>query len=284
MEEKYVIINISGQIYKIQRHLKIKLPAENKRICITENGEMQTHFIYYRDKDVFERVLKFYGGSCIHIPHNVCPVEFVEELKFWGINPSALSSCCFLKCKQQTAENVLLHTYMKDQGIEEVDTLSTAISKLQRLLYGRHILEINGNSMPCKVYFALSTFCILLAVFSIAISTLPEYRRHDSDTNVTEHEYACSSCSGAFSDVNIAFMKPTKLSSTRNTGCCDSDYAVDGDTRDWVKDSVWEFRCSHTVGVPNQQQEWWAVDLLDIYTIRHIDIYGRTDDRCEYTI
>lgn len=152
MEEKYVIINISGQIYRIQGHLKNKLPAENKSIHITENGEIQTHFVYYRDKDVFERVLKFYGGSCIHIPHNVCPIEFVEELKFWGINPSALSSCCFLKYKQQTAENVLLHTYMKDQGIEEVDTLSTAISKLQRLrLYGRHILEINGNSMPCKV-------------------------------------------------------------------------------------------------------------------------------------
>ncbi|VDI62412.1 Hypothetical predicted protein [Mytilus galloprovincialis] len=212
MEEKYVIINISGQIYRIQRHIKNKLPAENKSIHITENGEMQTHYLYYRDKSVFERVLQFYGGSCIHIPHNVCPVAFVEELKFWGINSSSLSSCCFLKYKQQTAENVLLHTYMEDQRKEKVDTISTTISKLQKLrLYGRHILEINGNSMPCKVYFAVSTFCILLAVFSIAISTLPEYRRNDSDTNVTEHEYVCSSCSGGnkakTTSSNIPFLK-----------------------------------------------------------------------------
>ncbi|CAC5378360.1 unnamed protein product [Mytilus coruscus] len=128
--------------------------------------------------------------------HNVCPVEFVEEVKFWGINPSSLSSCCFLKYKQQAAENALLHTYMKNQGVEEVDTLSSTISNLQKLrLYGRHILEINGNSMPCKVYFALSTFCILLSVFSIAISTLPEFRRIDSDTNYTEQDCVCSSFS-----------------------------------------------------------------------------------------
>lgn len=89
----------------------------------------------------------------------------------------------------------------------------------------------------------------------------------------------------AFSDVNIAFKKPTKLSSIRYTGCCDSDskYAVDGDKRDWVKEDVWEFRCSHTDGAPDHQ-EWWAVDLLNIYTITSIDIYGRTDDRCEYEV
>ncbi|CAC5388333.1 unnamed protein product [Mytilus coruscus] len=194
MEEKYVIFNISGHIYRIQRHIKNKLPNENQIIHITENGEHQTHYVYYRDKDVFERVLKFYGGSCIHIPHNVCPVEFVEELKFWGINPSSLSSCCFLKYKQQSAENALLHTYMKDQ--RKVDALSTGITKLEKLrLYGRQILEINGKSVPCRVYFAISSICILLSIFSIAISTLPEFRRINSDTNHTEPVCVCSSFS-----------------------------------------------------------------------------------------
>ncbi|CAC5425823.1 unnamed protein product [Mytilus coruscus] len=152
-----------------------------------------------RDKDVFERVLKFYDGSCIHIPHNVCSVEFVEELKFWGINPISSSPCCFLKYKQQAAENALLHTYMKDQKEEKVDTLSTRTSKFQKLrLYGRHILEINRKCILCRVYFVLSTFCILLSVLRIAISTLPEFRRIDSDTNYPEQDCVCF----CFSDDN----------------------------------------------------------------------------------
>ena len=33
-------------------------------------------------------------------------------------------------------------------------------------------------------------------------------------------------------------------------------------------------KCTHTIGV---SQDWWAVDLGDIYQITHVVIYGRTD-------
>lgn len=80
----------------------------------------------------------------------------------------------------------------------------------------------------------------------------------------------------AFSVVNIALKKPSELSSMYEPAhyeCCDSDYAVDGYIHDWVNG---DFFCAHTDHVEDKQ-EWWSVDLQDVYTIDYTYIYGRTD-------
>ncbi|CAG2196391.1 unnamed protein product [Mytilus edulis] len=55
--------------------------------------------------------------------------------------------------------------------------------------------------------------------------------------------------------------------------CCNSEYAVDGETSVWVGG---DFLCAHTDSNDNQKQ-WWAVDLQNVYDINLIHIYGRTD-------
>ncbi|XP_071178007.1 uncharacterized protein [Mytilus edulis] len=85
----------------------------------------------------------------------------------------------------------------------------------------------------------------------------------------------------AFSDVNIASKKPTKISSIYDPKvneegdilCCNSTYAVDGDKTSWRGEDLF---CAHT-RKDDTQQPWWAVDLLNVYDINVIDIYGRTD-------
>ncbi|XP_071181123.1 fucolectin-like isoform X1 [Mytilus edulis] len=89
--------------------------------------------------------------------------------------------------------------------------------------------------------------------------------------------YMLSPC--VFSDVNIALNKPTTMSSIFvQTGyiCCHSELAVDG-KKELRKGDV--FMCSHT-DRNDDQPPWWAVDLLNVYDINVIDIYGRTDDCC----
>ncbi|XP_063397411.1 fucolectin-like [Mytilus trossulus] len=55
--------------------------------------------------------------------------------------------------------------------------------------------------------------------------------------------------------------------------CCLSEYAVDGNITTWAyPDMV----CAHS-SKTNIQQEWWAVDLQNVYVIKEIEIYGRTD-------
>ncbi|CAC5378359.1 unnamed protein product [Mytilus coruscus] len=83
-------------------------------------------------------------------------------------------------------------------------------------------------------------------------------------------------------NANIAFKKPTKLSSTydpninqgRSYLCCNSTYAVDGDKSDILANE--DFICAHSDSVANQQS-WWAVDLQNVHIINDVDIFGRTD-------
>lgn len=58
--------------------------------------------------------------------------------------------------------------------------------------------------------------------------------------------------------------------------CCNSSYAVDGKMPNSNRRFFEDFLCAHTQWFDNQQQ-WWTVDLQNIYDINVIDIYGRTD-------
>ncbi|CAC5403963.1 unnamed protein product [Mytilus coruscus] len=75
----------------------------------------------------------------------------------------------------------------------------------------------------------------------------------------------------SFTDANIALKKPTKLSSIFEQ--YNSSYALDGDRSDR---SNGDFICAHSDSLDNQQS-WWAVDLLNVYVINDIDMFGRTD-------
>ena len=51
-----------------------------------------------------------------------------------------------------------------------------------------------------------------------------------------------------------------------------SKLAVDG--KIMTKSIASRPKCAHTIG---ESQDWWAVDLGDIYQITNVVIYGRTD-------
>jgi len=74
--------------------------------------------------------------------------------------------------------------------------------------------------------------------------------------------------------VNFALGKPTSQSSTGNWGPNYSYLAVDGNTNGRLKGGS----VTHTKGT---EAPWWEVDLLDLYPISQINLYGRTDC-CQY--
>jgi hypothetical protein len=75
------------------------------------------------------------------------------------------------------------------------------------------------------------------------------------------------------SEINIALGKDTHQSSTKTpTKLFYSKLAVDGKIK--TKYIASGPKCTHT---NEGRQEWWAVDLGDIYQITNVVIYGRTD-------
>jgi hypothetical protein len=75
------------------------------------------------------------------------------------------------------------------------------------------------------------------------------------------------------SEINIALGKDTHQSSTKKpTKLFYSKLAVDGKIK--TKYITSGPKCIHT---NEERQEWWAVDLGEIYQITNVVIYGRTD-------
>lgn len=64
-------------------------------------------FEFYRNPDIFHAVLHYLNtgasffdhivshfAGVLHRPHSACRQEFLDDLSFYGISPSALATCC----------------------------------------------------------------------------------------------------------------------------------------------------------------------------------------------
>ena len=100
---------VSGTVFRVASALLINVPhSKLARVANCESEEellalgafwnpvkQQVHFsIVSRN---FSHILDLHGGDVkqIHMPASFCPVQFVEELVFWGFSGSQLKPCCF---------------------------------------------------------------------------------------------------------------------------------------------------------------------------------------------
>ena len=102
-----VELNIGGTIFPVTWELLLRLPDSRlARVaaCSTEEelnncgatfDSTRQQICFNRRSRNFLDVLDFYRGGRLHMPSNCCPVEYVEELSFWGLSENNLQPCCF---------------------------------------------------------------------------------------------------------------------------------------------------------------------------------------------
>ncbi|CAC5387422.1 KCNC1 [Mytilus coruscus] len=175
-----VLLNVSGKLYQIHKNIKCKLPTSQKSQLISYNGTDQVEYVYYKNRELFERVINFFGGSSLHIPNTMCPVEFEEELEFWKIKPKELSPCCYIKYKQRENARGMINKFLTHRRKKfDKDQIRIQLNKPyvhQLRIAVWNIIEFNTKCTLSKVYLIVSAFFILSAVFGIALSTLPVFR------------------------------------------------------------------------------------------------------------
>ncbi|VDH93030.1 Hypothetical predicted protein [Mytilus galloprovincialis] len=175
-----VLLNVSGKLYQIHKNVQCKLPKSQKSQLISFNGTYKEEHVYYKNRELFERVINYFGGSSLHIPNSMCPVEFEEELEFWKIEPKELSLCCYIKYKQRENARAMINKFFThrrkkfDKDQNRIQLNKPYLHQLRNAVWD--IIEFNTKSTLSKVYFIVSTFFILSAVFGIALSTLPVFR------------------------------------------------------------------------------------------------------------
>ena len=99
---------------------------------------------------------------------NCCPVEYVEELSFWGLSENNLQPCCFKRWIESREE-----LDWDEEGLEKSDGESEECSS-----WAWDLFEHPQSSLGARLMGLVSVVCIFLSTIVLTLDTLPYFANH----------------------------------------------------------------------------------------------------------
>ncbi|CAG2231288.1 KCNC1 [Mytilus edulis] len=122
MDGKTIKLNVSGTCFELSQTSMTKLletKSEATETLLKLKKDNNTEVFFERHPGIFPSILGYLQGREMHFPSSVCVGEFLEELKFWGIDTKYISKCCLSKVVTFTDEQKTLQIMEKDQNVKD---------------------------------------------------------------------------------------------------------------------------------------------------------------------
>ncbi|XP_064635118.1 potassium voltage-gated channel protein Shaw-like [Lineus longissimus] len=193
MNSDIVIFDVSGTIFRVRRSTINTVPKSRLgAICASDDYPDKLNGTYYldRDPDLFAAIL----NACrnpdeIHVPDDVCPEAFREELVYWGLDPTNFSTCCIAKVLDRFSEkkalSALRNEMMSDPMFKyKMKKHPPFSSKFQACRYRAWLfLEYPIYSKPAMAWGIFFYIALVTSIILTEIATLPASRSRVSPTN-----------------------------------------------------------------------------------------------------
>ena len=128
-------------------------------------------FFNHRNKNMVD-ILDYYRFGSLHISSDCCPMAFLGDLTYWGLEHSCLEPCCLKKlmeCKEQ-----LEWEQPKEEEQEEV--FPEGSPAIQQQLWD--LFEHPHTSALARVIGVISISCIFISTIILTLDTMPYFQEH----------------------------------------------------------------------------------------------------------
>lgn len=100
-----VNLNVGGKVFHIPKHLVLRHPKTRigvlvlcddpvKRMTLCDDYNVQNNeFFFDRDPMFFHYIFHFYCSNVLWVMDSLCPVNFEEEISFWGLRLKDTPRC-----------------------------------------------------------------------------------------------------------------------------------------------------------------------------------------------
>lgn len=105
MKSNIVNLNVGGKVFHIPKHLVLQYPKTRigvlalcddpvKRLTLCDDYNVQNNeFFFDRDPMFFHYIFHFYCSNVLWVMESLCPVNFEEEMSFWGLKLKDTPRC-----------------------------------------------------------------------------------------------------------------------------------------------------------------------------------------------
>ena len=93
-----ITLNLSGRRFMTSSTTLARIPGTRlSQLTRSDASYVSSRDEYFFDRNpaIFDYILDSFRTGCLHIPPNICPFFVHQELEYWGIKDSAISSCCW---------------------------------------------------------------------------------------------------------------------------------------------------------------------------------------------
>ncbi|XP_058610983.1 potassium voltage-gated channel subfamily F member 1-like isoform X2 [Onychostoma macrolepis] len=200
-EETEIAVNIGGVKHILYRDVLNRYPetrlaelvnrathSTQEDLCALcdDYDDLKREFYFDRDPEAFKCILELYYYKEIHMKRGICPMRFIREMDYWGINAKYLDECCISSLNEVQTELAEIAEKVKTilDDLED-DATVTRGQRCQAFL--RKLMEKPESSLAARVIAVGSFALILLSSVVMCVGTIPELPVEDTQGNLVEH-------------------------------------------------------------------------------------------------
>ncbi|XP_061696351.1 potassium voltage-gated channel subfamily V member 2 [Syngnathoides biaculeatus] len=189
-----VNLNVGGKVFHIPKHLVLRYPKTRigilalcedpaKRLTLCDDyNVLNNEFFFDRDPMFFHYIFHYYCSNVLWVMDSLCPVNFEEEMSFWGLKLKDTPRCCRilfeekvddirdqLKVNQELIDEIKPH--QDDEGYKTM-----FLGNIRKMLWD--LMENPYSSMSAKAFAVFSSLFVLISIVSMTMNTVKELRQY----------------------------------------------------------------------------------------------------------
>lgn len=193
-QQQSININVGGKVFHIPKNCAIKYPqsrigslalcrdrAKLFKLC-DDYSVRKNEFFFDRDPTFFHHVFHFYTSGVLWIVREMCPVNFEEEIDYWGLNLKDTKLCCWMVFQEKLDE-------VKDDLKVERELMAEIKVKyddecFQHMVFGSvrntlwNVVENPYSSAQAKAFSVISNLFVLFSIVALALNTVEELQKY----------------------------------------------------------------------------------------------------------
>ncbi|XP_049572737.1 potassium voltage-gated channel subfamily V member 2-like [Syngnathus scovelli] len=186
--QHHMKLNVGGKVFYIPKKCAMKYPhtrigslaANTARLAslCDDYSVKNNEFFFDHDPAFFHHICHFYASGELWIIREMCPINFEEEIAYWGLSLTDTTRCCCMVFEEKVDE-------LKDNLKVEQELLGEIEVKydeelFEGMLFGKmrksfwNLVEDPYSSIQAKAFSVISNLFVLISIVAMSLNTVEE--------------------------------------------------------------------------------------------------------------
>ncbi|XP_031715572.1 potassium voltage-gated channel subfamily V member 2-like [Anarrhichthys ocellatus] len=191
-EQQSISVNVGGKVFHIPKQCAVNYPntrigslalcrdtAKLLTLC-DDYSVRKNEFFFDRDPAFFHHICHFYASGVLWVILEMCPVNFEEEIAYWGLSLTDTQRCCWMMFEEKLDE---VKDYLKverelkaeiEVKYDEECFKDMVFGNMRKTLWD--LVENPCSSTLAKAFTVLSNLFVLFSIVAMSLNTVEELK------------------------------------------------------------------------------------------------------------